>query len=957
MTVFVRYVLFLLLAITSVNAQAQLFQKKNITQAEELYDQAVKETRAGRYQKAIALGKQALGKHPEFLDQQLLMGRLYMLTGNYPEARRYVQLVISKSPKYRDAWLYAVNIEMMTRQYAQAEHKVDEALKIFVDDKEFMLKKLSILDATQKFHGGNIYAEDLVEKYRYDSTVQKAYVGHHLTAAQFYKARGIISLAQQQFDKALAMQPNNAEAQASIMNMYLRSGSYQQALEQVNAALSRTPGAYDLLMRKLGLLQEMHDYPEALSVLQQILQRYPNDEKARSLDGPLRMEAASWFANSDPYLLYSGVLEKNPGNREALDKVIGLSMASGAYREALNWINRGLRSNPNDQKLLSLKLDVLESDRKFTEAAVLAERLWRTDTRSSEKKNRFIYLKVASGRDYLAQQQYDLALAEFESVLQAHAGDTAALDMTANTYILRRDFPRALEVLNTALSIYPDNVRYLLKKSGVLAEMGQYDEAAEVASELLARDPGNERYTTNLVDLRLTAGRLLMQSEEYELARAQFLAVLDRSPSNVEALNYLVNLESAQQRLDSALYYNDQALQIRPDDKDLLLKKASILTDMKRYNDAGAITYALMQRYPFTTKYRNAYTESLMAQGAELQRNQQPDSALAIFNQVLAINKRDSLALNYSINILNSRQQYDSALVYANQAIGYYPGNENFLQKRAVTLENKKDYAAAAQTADSIAKIRPTADNRDYADYLGARVLDNQFGLFYLNSTYDYNSGRYNIATVEYRRFTKRGSWAARVNYAGRQQGTGLMGELEMYYTHNPQFYSYAIASYANEIVFPKLRLGYSLFTNFKHGIEAELGGRYLQNDSSSVVSGVVSIAKPFSDFWVNLRGYFISDTPDFYTSFNLTTRYYMNRRQDYLTLIAGLGTSPDDRSRLVQFPQLKGLLTRSVATGYQKTIRYRTIIGLFGTWINQKVSDTNFQNQYDVYITLQRKF
>lgn len=100
-----------------------------------------------------------------------------------------------------------------------------------------------------------------------------------------------------------------------------------------------------------------------------------------------------------------------------------------------------------------------------------------------------------------------------------------------------------------------------------------------------------------------------------------------------------------------------------------------------------------------------------------------------------------------------------------------------------------------------------------------------------------------------------------------------------------------------------------------------------------------------------------ISDQPDIYSSFTLTTRYYLNKHQDYVSLVAGLGTNPDDRSRLVQFPQLAGLLTRSVGTGYQKTFKYRTTLGLFGTWINQKISNTIFQNQYDIYVTLQRKF
>ncbi|SHL88938.1 outer membrane protein, YaiO family [Chitinophaga sp. CF418] len=939
----------------SLQAQAQIFNKGK--DADELYEEAVKETRLNHYQKAIQLSKEALQKRPDFTDQELLLGRLYMLTGNTLLARRYVKQVLTKAPTYYDAYLYAINIELGAKKYEEAECYVDEGLYQFPADKTLMLKKLSVLDASERFFQGSNYANSLLEKYSTDTAVQRAYTGHFLLAGRYYQLRNNQLLAMQNYERALLLDHTNEEAKSAITAMYIKSGSYTRAIEQVNAELAGNPGSYDLMMRKLGLLQEMHDYPAAIDQLQQILKRWPGDAKAHSMETPLRMEAAAWYANTDPYLLYQGVLEKNPGNREALDKVIGLSMSRGAYREALAWINRGLKNNPNDQKLLSLKLDVLESDRKFTEAALLAEKLYAGNRSSADLKSRYTALKIASGRDYLSQQQYDLALAEFDKALQTDPRDTTALDMMANTYINQKDNVHAIQILDRALASYPDNSRFLLKKSSILAAMGQYDEAAVIAEQLLRHAPSDPRYAANLTDLRLTAGRTLMQAEEYDMAAREFRAVLTQSPDNLEALNYLINLQNTVGQADSSLFYANQALTYYPDNKELLLKKAGILTEMKRYNEANAISYQLMQRYPFTAKYRTAYTDGLIAAGTAYQRNNAPDSALAIYRQVLGLNRRDSLALLYSINLLSDKKEYDSALAYANQGIRFYPDNASFIQKRAVLLENKKMYADAAIAADSVVKLNRSPENIDYADYLHSKTMKNQFGMYFLHSSYDYQDNSYNIATLEYRHFFKRGSYAGRLNYAGRQQGTGLQGEAELYYTHNPKLYSYALATYSNEIVFPKTRLAYSLFKTFKHDIEGELGIRYLSADSSNSISGVASIAKTWKEFWVNFRAYFISDSPEFYTSYNLTARYYMNRQQDYIAFNAGLGTSPDDRSRLIQFPKLAGLLTRSVGAGYQKTFKYRTTAGIFGTWINQKISSTVFQNQYDIYVTLQRKF
>ncbi|GEP90580.1 outer membrane protein, YaiO family [Chitinophaga terrae (ex Kim and Jung 2007)] len=941
-------------AVTEVNAQSSRTKKS----ADELYDEAVKATKAQQYNDAIRLSREALDKQPNFTDQQLLLGRLYLLTNRYDSARKYVKEVLAKAPRYRDAYFYAINIELAQKQYEEAECYADMGLGYFNNDRDLMLKKLGVMDAARKFYQGSNYANQLLDKYGSDSLVQKAATGHFLEAGDYFRKNGYGNLSRSNYEKALMIDPANREAREAITSMYIRDNNYSAALERINQELAASPGSYDLLMKKLGILQETHQYAEALNLLEVIIKRFPGDTKARSQQVTLRMEAAAYYANTDPFALYQGVIEKDPGNREALLKLIGLSMSRGAYREALTWINFGLKRRPEDIQLLNLKIDVLEGDRKYSEAASLAERVMQRQHPTAEQIDRFVRLKLASGRDYIAQQQYAEALSEFESAYKAAPADTTVPDMLANTYLLLKQPAQAVAALDNALEKHPGNAHFLLKKANILADIGQYDQAAAIIETLLQRYPANENYSAQLKEIHLSAGRIFMQNEEYEQAREQFLAVLAADPNQPDALQYLINAESAMQQPDNALAYVEQALQRDPHNRDLLFKKAGILSSRQQYAEADLILDSLRQRYPFTARYRTAYTDNLLAAGAAAQRRQQTDSALQLFREVLNINRKDSMALLYSINLYNGKGAYDSALAYADQGLRYYPNNTAFLQKKVVTLENKKDYAAAALAADTLLQYNNTGANTEYADYLRSKTLRNQFGLFFLRSTYDYGGNRwYNIATVEYRHFMKKGSYAARLNYGGRQeQGTGLMGELELYYTHSKKMYSYALASYGTTDVFPTVRLAYSIFRSFGN-YEAELGARYLKADTANVISGVASIARTFDDFYVNLRAYVISDQPDIYSSFTLTTRYYLNKHQDYVSLVAGLGTNPDDRSRLVQFPQLAGLLTRSVGTGYQKTFKYRTTLGLFGTWINQKISNTIFQNQYDIYVTLQRKF
>lgn len=935
-------------------AQAQLFNKSQDPDA--LYTSALAQTRAGQYAAATRQIDEAIKLAPKNTDYRTLKARLLLLQNRPQEALPMLQRILAADPRNRDAYFYAINSATAMARQEDAVCYIEEALYYFPRDRELAIKKLGVLDNAQQFGKANAYAEDLWARHPDDSVINRAYIDHYLYAGGVYAKNGNTILSRMAYEKVLEAEPANAEASAAVLGLYLKTEDYDAALTRINAALAAQPGNYELLMRKLGIQQETHRYADALATLQTIRNKYPNDPRSAQLENALRLEAAAYYSNIDPYMLYLSVLEKDPNNNEALQKVIGLTVVRGAYEEALGWINRGLRTKPNDPVLSGQKVDMLEHLNKYTEAAQTAQRLWR-QTRNSSWAQRTAQLKNASGRYYLGQQQYTLALQEFEDALSAAPGDRDALNNLVNCYIALKQTDNALLTVQKALQQYPDDEALLSKETAILSDAGRYEEAAQVARRLLAAHPGNAAYGATLADQQLAAGRILMQAEDYDLARTQLQQVLAQQPNNLDALNYLINLESGAGRPDSALAYANRALAAYPDDRELLLKKASILQTLQRYTEAAAMEQSLMERYPYTLKYRNAYTETLMAQGDNFRRNQEPDSALAQYEKVLALRPKDSLALLYTANAWLGRQQPDSALPYIDRGIRYYPASTAFLEKRANVLEARKDYAAAALAADSLQQSAPSTDHRAYADFLQSKGLRNQFGMYYLNSTYDYNNDHYNVATLEYRHYIKKGSYAFRVGYAGRQEGTGIQGEAELYYNHSAKTYSYALLTGSNGLAFPQVRAAYSLFHTFPHGFEGEIGARYLHADSTNSVSGVVSIAKSIHDFWANFRTYLISEDGSLYTSFNLTTRYYMNQQQDYISFVAALGTSPDDRSRLIAFPQLVGLLTRSVGAGFQKTFRFRTTIGVNGTWINQKISDSQFQNQYDLYFTLLRKF
>ncbi len=933
--------------------QRQILKRDN---ADEYYDEAVKQAKLRNYTTAIGLCREGLRLRENFMDMHLLIGKLYTLTRAYDSARFHIKHVITHDPRYKDAYFYAINIEASTNHYEEALCYSDDALYFFPNDKELLLKKLSLLEQTKRLQQAIILADRIMDRFPSDSRAVLAYVEHKLVLGRYYMQRGSITQARLHFENALAADPSNREAINSLYNIEIRSGNYQAALNRVNFALVRNPNSYDLLMSKLSILQQMHAYAEAIDALRVILRYYPSDLKANRIETELRFDAARYYMAMDPIMQYQAIMEKQPGNREALNRLIGIHSGRGNYKEAMAWVNRGLRVYPDDEILLGQKLDLLEYDRKFTEGSAIAERLYRRSP-TLAWRNRVVELKIASAQYYASQQIYDTALIEINKALQLSPNHYQALEKKLNILLTQNQYEDAMAVVNLMLDLYPGDDKIILRKSSILDAIGNKEEAAAMTSELLIREPDNKKYNAIYVEQRLSAARAYLQQDELEMAREQLRYVMDVAPSNMDALNYLINIESATQRYDSALYYSNQALLYKPGNKELLLKKASVLEAMKLPRESYAITGDLMKRYPYNNKIKDAYVGQVINSGRDYARRFVYDSALLEYRKALDVAPRDSLALIYSINLFSDKGLYDTALSLINQGLSYYPGSEYFHLKKAVVYEQMKNYPPAAAYADTASKINPSAKNLDYAAYLKSLSFKRQFGIFFLRSSFDDPARKANIATIEYRRFNKRGSTAFRMNYAGRNIGTGYQLDAETYYNHNATNYSYGVVSFSDGNVFPTLRLTYSLFHSFKKW-EGEIGARYIRTRlDGTVLSFVGSGSKYFGDFWSNLRAFNIFQNGQSFQSYNWTTRYYMNDQSDYVQLFFGLGTTPDDLSRNYEIGSVLDFVTTTIGTAYMKTISYRNRVLFSATWINQKVADGVFRNQYDIYMQFQRRF
>ena len=119
----------------------------------------------------------------------------------------------------------------------------------------------------------------------------------------------------------------------------------------------------------------------------------------------------------------------------------------------------------------------------------------------------------------------------------------------------------------------------------------------------------------------------------------------------------------------------------------------------------------------------------------------------------------------------------------------------------------------------------------------------------------------------------------------------------------------------------------------------------------------MAAVGKYINSTWLNIRGFYTYDSNNWYPSYLLTLRQYLNDKNEYFSVIAGLGRTPDDPSLAYNINNFKGFASKTIGVGFQKNFRYKTTLNASFNYTNLQVAPKKTLDQYDIYLTLLRNF
>ena len=493
-----------------------------------------------------------------------------------------------------------------------------------------------------------------------------------------YMADGKPEAALQQFEKAAALDPENATTKTQIgvaeinsgqvgqglakleevfsgatgavvagptlVLAELRAGHVDKAAEVVKSLIEQDPAnlAYQILLGEVRAAQR--DYAGAETAFRAVLSRNP-DFSAAARD--LARLYATTGRTDDAKRTYGDVLAKNPADTMAVLGLADLAIAEKKWPEAIDLLNTARAAATYDPTPGLELVALYELRRDWNSAKSVAAELYAQFPRD-------VNVVVAFGRTRLESGDTNAAISSYKLAHQLAPDATAISSAYVALLKQAKYFGEARVVLNEAIIREPQNTSLKADLIRADAAIDGVDAAVSKARESAASDPGNSIYDVVSAELYEKAGRGAEAVSLLENAAASRPSEKDLAP----ALARLYVRMGMPAKAESFL-----KTRLKADPKDLAARAELAFYYAGQKNNAAAIA-----EYSRLVDDRPADPAALNNLACLYQRQGEPGKARELAQRAFTISPGDAHIGDTLGWILLDQGEAETALAYLNAA-------------------------------------------------------------------------------------------------------------------------------------------------------------------------------------------------------------------------------------------------------------------------------------------------
>lgn len=478
--------------------------------------------RLNNFEKAEVHGEKAVNADPKNVEYRKSLGAIYATLKKYPQAKEQYAKIAELDPTNQSAPLllgileaesgnFPKGIEVLTKNL---QDNPDNVMALFYRAKVYLEmdqieKAKSDLDRCLTLRPSFVEAGTalglIYEKTNQPDEAIKIYNRIRGTG-QFTKRLAQLYIQKNEYDKALTtfleyekIQPDDYTSRVKVALIYSQLKDYTKAEAQLNRILKEQPGADNVHFHLGQLFEEQKLFDKA----QKSYRKVSKEAGLFYVESALRVGYI--FRQKDQLnegLSYSKkVLEGNPDVVEFYDMHASFHEAKKDYKNALSVVERGLKKNATDEKLLYFqgalfdksgkRPEAIESMKKIIVAnpdnahalnflaytwAEMGENLEEAETharKATKLKPNDGYIEDTLGWILFKKGKVDEAIAVLEKAKELQPEETVILDHLGDIYAHKQDFVKATEYYKKAQAFAKKDKETIKKIDGKLAGMSK----------------------------------------------------------------------------------------------------------------------------------------------------------------------------------------------------------------------------------------------------------------------------------------------------------------------------------------------------------------------------------------------------------------------------------------------------------------------------------------------------
>ncbi len=218
--------------------------------------------------------KQVIAAKPQEPEAYYNLGTLYLRKNDFDEARQYLEQTVKLRPTHAEAWN---NLGMLAAQTGQTEEAVLDFQKSLSLKPNYATALLNLGNLYRRAHDFS-EAEDLLGR---ALAAEPDNPEANYNMGMLYAQQNQFPKASEYFERALTLRPDYPDALNNLGVLLVRQGRYADAQEKFANCIRVAPNLDQGYLNLARLYAVMNDKEKARSVLQDLLQRQPENKIAQ----------------------------------------------------------------------------------------------------------------------------------------------------------------------------------------------------------------------------------------------------------------------------------------------------------------------------------------------------------------------------------------------------------------------------------------------------------------------------------------------------------------------------------------------------------------------------------------------------------------------------------------------------------------------------------------------------